>query len=187
MDHVQVANRRFSGTIQYIRLIDLIQVSCLAKMSHIIKVDSPSETGRAYLDSGNVIHVESGDKTGEEGFFELLHWEMGRFETLPLPENVTVSINRPWEYLLIQAINLQGEKVSGEKRSPASQTTSRGFWGTINDIGLTDLVQLACLDSVDRIVEVSSETLTGAIHVRGGQVCHAQTGDFVGRKLSSRC
>ena len=182
MDHVQVANRRFSGTIQYIRLIDLIQVSCLAKMSHIIKVDSPSETGRAYLDSGNVIHVESGDKTGEEGFFELLHWEMGRFETLPLPEDVTVSINRPWEYLLIQAINLPGENVSGERGSPASQTSSRGFWGTINDIGLTDLVQLACLDSVDRVVEVSSETLTGAIHIRGGQVCHAQTGDFVGQE-----
>ena len=163
-------------------MIDLIQVSCLAKMSHIIKVDSPSETGRAYLDSGNVIHVESGDKTGEEGFFELLHWRWAVLKLYPLPEDVTVSINRPWEYLLIQAINLPGENVDGERGSPASQTSSRGFWGTINDIGLTDLVQLACLDSVDRVVEVSSETLTGAIHIRGGQVCHAQTGDFVGQE-----
>ena len=182
MDDVQVAGRGFSGTIQYIRLIDLIQVSCLAKMSHIIKVDSPSETGLAYLDSGNVIHVESGNKIGEEGFFELLQWEMGRFETLPLPEDVTVSINRPWEYLLIQAINLSGEKEGGEKGAPAGQNQSRGFWGTINDIGLTDLVQLACLDSVDRVIKLDSETLTGTIHIQGGQVCHAQTGDFVGQE-----
>ncbi len=182
MDHVQVASRRFSGTIQYIRLIDLIQVSCLAKLSHTIKVYSPSSTGYAYLDSGNVVHVESGDRTGEEGFFELLQWERGRFETLPLPEDVTVSINRPWEYLLIQAINLPGEKVSGEEGAPAAQSPSRGFSGTINDIGLTELVQLACLDSVDRTVEVNSETLTGTIHIRDGQVGHAQTGDLVGQE-----
>jgi len=186
MDHGQEASRRFSGTIEYIRLIDLIQVSCLAKMSHMIKVDSPTATGSAYLDSGNVVHVESGNKIGEEGFFELLQWEMGRFETLPLPEDVTVSINRPWEYLLIQAIHLPGEKVSGEKGRPAAQSPSRGFWGTINDIGLTDLVQLICLDSVDRIVEVRSETLTGTIHIQGGQVRHAQTGDFTGQEAFFR-
>ncbi|MGO9019834.1 MAG: DUF4388 domain-containing protein [Syntrophobacteraceae bacterium] len=182
MDHGQVVSRRFSGTIEYIRLIDLIQVSCLAKMSHMIRVDSPSATGRAYLDSGNVVHVESGNEIGEKGFFELLQWERGHFETLPLPEDVIVSINRPWEYLLIQAIHLPGEKASGEKGAHAAPNISRGFWGTINDISLTDLVQLICLDSVDRIVEVRSETLTGTIHIRGGQVGHAQTGDFVGRE-----
>ena len=182
MDDVQAGSRGFRGTIQYIRLIDLIQVSCLAKLSHTIKVESPSATGYAYLDSGNVVHVESGDKIGEECFFELLQWERGHFETLPLPGDVRVSINRPWEYLLIQAINLSGEKVSGEEGPYEAQNQSRGFWGTINEIGLTDLVQLACLDSVDRIVEVNSETLTGTIHIRGGQVGHAQTGDLVGRE-----
>ncbi len=186
IDHVQATGSRFSGSIQYIRLIDLIQVSCLAKLSHIIRVDSPGSTGCAYLDSGNVVHVESGGKTGEEGFFELLQWERGRFETLPLPEGVTVSINRPWEYLLIQALNLPLEKAGGENQSPAAQNPSRGFWGTINDIGLTDLVQLICLDSVDRIVEVRSETLTGTIHIRGGQVGHAQTGDLTGREAFFR-
>jgi hypothetical protein len=126
--------------------------------------------------------VESGSKTGEEGFFDVLQWERGRFETLPLPEDVTVSISRPWEYLLIQAINLSGEKTRGENEAPAADNLSRGFWGTINDIALTDLVQLICLDSVDRIFEVNAETLTGRIYIRGGQVCHAQTGDFVGQE-----
>ncbi len=181
MDHGQVASRRFSGTIEYIRLIDLIQVSCLAKMSHVIRVDSPNAIGSAYLDAGNVVHVESGNETGERGFFELLQWERGHFETLPLPEDVTVSINRPWEYLLIQAINLPGEKASGETGGSSTQNISHGFYGTINDISLTDLVQLICLDTVDRVVEVSSETLTGTIHIRGGRVDHAQTGDLKGQ------
>lgn len=180
MDH------RFKGSIDYIRLLDLVQVSCLAKMSHMIKVDSPPGTigriGRIYLNSGNVVHAESGAESGEESFFQLLQWERGRFETLPLPEDVTVSINRPWEYLLIQAIRLPAENTSGESSGSADQSISHGFWGVINDIGLTDLIQLICLDSVDRVVEVHSDALTGMIHIRGGQVCHAETGEVLGQE-----
>ncbi len=182
MDNAQEPSPRFSGTIEYIRLIDLIQVSCLAKMSHVIKVDCPEKSGRIYLDSGNVIHTESERKTGEEGFFELLQWEKGRFETLPLPEDVTVSINRSWEYLLIRAIHPQVEKEGSENGASTTQDSTRGFGGNINDISLTDLVQLVCLDNIDRIVEVRSETLNGTFHVQEGQVCHAQTGDFTGRE-----
>lgn len=173
----QEDSNRFNGTIEYIRLIDLIQVSCLAKMSHVIKVDCTDKTGRFYLDEGKVVHAQSGNVTGEEGFFELLGWGGGHFETERLPENLTVSISRAWEYLLIQAVQLQTKSVEAQSEGP-----SRGFWGNINDIALTDLIQLICLDSIDRTVEVRSETLVGTIHVRGGQVCHAATDNLIGRE-----
>ncbi len=178
----QENSARFNGTIEYIRLIDLIQVSCLAKMSHVIKVDSTSETGRFYLDEGKVVHAESGNITGEEGFFDLLGWEGGYFETERLPENVTVSINRAWEYLLIQAVQMQTKTEDGQIDGSRTEGPSHGFWGNINEISLTDLVQLLCLDNIDRIVEVRSETLEGTIHVRGGQICHATTGDLTGQE-----
>ncbi len=173
---------RFSGTIEYIRLIDLIQVSCLAKLSHVIKVDSSERTGRFYLEDGRVVHAQSGDLTGEEAFFELLGWGGGHFETEPFPEEASVSIQRGWEYLLIQAVQLHAKKVEAEDGDCGSQSPSRRFWGNLNEIALTDLVQLICLDSIDRIVEVRSETLVGTIHVRGGQVCHAAAGDLVGQE-----
>jgi hypothetical protein len=182
MDSGQAAAGRFRGTIEYIRLIDLIQVSCLAKLSHIIKVDSPAGTGRVYLDSGNVVHAESSKAIGEEAFWKLLRWERGHFETLPLPKNETASINRPWEYLLINAISASAKEPGSENAAQAAKDLSRGFWGTINDIGLAELVQLICLDSVNRVVEVRSETLTGTIHISDGQVCHARTGGFKGRE-----
>ncbi|MDR3567585.1 MAG: DUF4388 domain-containing protein [Syntrophobacteraceae bacterium] len=177
----QEDTNRFNGTIEYIRLIDLIQVSCLAKMSHAIKVDSTDKTGRFYLNGGKVVHAQSGDVTGEEGFFELLGWAGGHFETEPLPENVTVSINRAWEYLLIQAVQLLTKTVDGENVLPRAEP-SHGFFGNINDIALTDLVQLICLDNMNRIVSVRSDTLVGTIHVRGGQVCHAATENLVGQE-----
>ena len=181
MAHSEEENIRFNGTIEYIRLIDLIQVSCLAKMSHVIKVDATDKTGRFYLEDGKVIHAHSGDVTGEEGFFELLGWAGGHFETEQLPEKVTVSINRAWEYLLIQAVNLQAKNRDGEKDPLQAQGPSAGFWGNINDIALTDLVQLICLDNVNRIVEVRSGGRAGTIYVRGGQVCHAATGTLFGQ------
>ncbi len=41
---------------------------------------------------------------------------------------------------------------------------------------------MICLDSVNRIVEIRTETLTGTIHIRDGQVCHAQAGDLLGQE-----
>lgn len=181
MEKVQTTGRRFSGTIEYIRLIDLVQVSCLARLSHVIKIESPNSTGVVYLDSGNVIGAESGAKAGEEVFFDLLRWKGGRFETAPLPSDVKSSISKPWEYLLIQAIRPAAEKTGADDDS-AAREPSRGFWGTINEIGLVDLVQLICLDSVDRVVEVGADQMTGEIHIREGQVCHVRTGDLTGQE-----
>jgi hypothetical protein len=178
----QKDNKRFDGTIEYIRLIDLIQVSCLAKMSHVIKVESTEKTGRFYLDEGKVVHAQSGEATGEEGFFELLGWAEGHFETEPLPEKVHVSINRAWEYLLIQAVQTPVRAGDAATQVQATSEGSQGFWGKINDIALTDLVQLVCLDNVNRTVEVRSDSLVGTIHVRAGQVCHAATEGLVGQE-----
>ncbi|MDR3556129.1 MAG: DUF4388 domain-containing protein [Syntrophobacteraceae bacterium] len=182
MDSSQEDANRFNGSIEYIRLIDLIQVSCLAKLSHVIRVDSIDKIGRFYLDAGKVIHAESGAVTGEEGFFDLLRWDAGHFETERLPEEVTNSINRTWEYLLIQALRAPRKTVEGQKAGAEAQGLSHGFRGQINDISLTDLIQLICLDSIDRIIKVRTRDLVGNIHVRGGQICHAATEDLVGQE-----
>lgn len=182
------ASGGFNGTIDYIRLIDLIQVTCLAKMSRTVKVDSSEATGKIYLDSGNVVHAESKEAEGEDGFYEMLGWDGGHFETLPLPDDVTPSISRAWEYLLIEAIRLHREDAApvGEKAANEAQNPPRAYFGTINDIGLTDLVQLICMDNTDRIIEVQSEELTGRVHIRAGQVCHAETGDLKGEQAFFR-
>jgi len=182
MDIDAATERWFKGTIEYIRLIDLVQVCCLAKVSCLIKLDSDTATGKICLDSGNVIHAESDDAAGEEGFYKLAEWDAGRFETLPLPKDVKVSINRSWEYLLMQAIRLSREKSSGEEGGRSVHGPSHGFSGTLNDIRLTELVQLICLDRIDRTVEVRSEAFTGTIHFRDGQVRHARTGGLKGQE-----
>jgi hypothetical protein len=182
MSPSQKKRDQFSGTIEYVRLIDLIQVSCLAKISHVINVAATDRTGSFYLDSGKVIHAQSGNNAGEEVFFELIGWEGGHFETEPLPSDVPTSINRAWEYLLLQALQTQTKTQSAQDRASAVKEPFHGFWGNIYNISLTDLIQLLCLDNVDRIVEVGTPTFSGTIHVRGGQVCHAKVDNLEGQE-----
>lgn len=176
--------RGFVGTIEYIRLVDLVQVSCLAQMSAVVQVQSGLDLGRIYVRSGQVVHAETADVQGEEAFYEMLAWDKGNFDTLAVPEDIPISINRTWEHLLIESIRRHRNKVieTSDGDESASRGPSRGFLGTISGIGLTDLVQLICMDGTNRVVEVQPENLTGKIFIRGGQVCHAEAGDLRGEE-----
>ena len=55
----------------------------------------------------------------------------------------------------------------------------QGFTGTIN-LRLTDLIQMVCLSRSDLIIDVVSQKGKGSIHIRQGQIHHAQTGSVSG-------
>jgi len=55
-----------------------------------------------------------------------------------------------------------------------SDPAPQGFTGTIS-LRLTDLVQMVCLARSDLIVNVTSSKGNGSIHIRQGQIHHAQT------------
>ncbi|NTU48364.1 MAG: DUF4388 domain-containing protein [Syntrophobacteraceae bacterium] len=168
--------------INRIRLLDLVQLSCLARMSHNVRVDSPHKSGFIVVDSGTVIHAETGSQEGEGAFCEILSWESGNFRTLPLPEEKTTSINKSWEYLLIEAMRYASERAASGRNdgSPLPSGGESGFFGVVEDIPLTDLVQLACMARMDRVILLDGEASTGKLVVQDGQVCHAQTWNLTG-------
>jgi hypothetical protein len=46
---------------------------------------------------------------GEDAFSELMRWKSGRFETLAVPEELTVSIAKPVEHLLVESMRRSDE------------------------------------------------------------------------------
>jgi hypothetical protein len=56
----------------------------------------------------------------------------------------------------------------------AHDPAPQGFTGTIS-LRLTDLIQMVCLARSDLIVNVTSSKGNGSIHIRQGQIHHAQT------------
>lgn len=99
----------FSGSIGCIHLMDLIQLLCLSRSSLLIRLESPDAKGSIHIHQGNIRHAELGKLTGEDAFSEMMRWKGGRFETVALPENATVSIAKPLEHLLLESMRRYDE------------------------------------------------------------------------------
>ncbi len=109
--------RNFSGTIRNIRLADLVQLACMAGGDHVLEVFSDRQPGRIFVQSGQVVHAESDPLQGEDAFCEMLLADRGRFEDLPCKARVSVTISKPWEYLLMDAMRYRDEKLDvGEEQ-----------------------------------------------------------------------
>lgn len=186
MDGDRSERSGFSGTIEWIQLENVIQLICLAQMRLILEVKSGDQKGEAFVASSAVVHAQTADLQAEPAFLDILRWENGEFETRPLVEEVTPSINRPWEYLLIEAFRLRGMKT--EAQVPADEDSGEdeseiGFSGRLEQIPLADLVQLICSANVDYLLELHNEEGQQAgIVVASGSVRHAVLGDFQGEE-----
>ena len=108
-DKAALPEQGFSGAVGAVQLTDVVQLLCLSKTSCIMRVESPYGTGMIHIQTGKVYHAQCGAASGEEAFMEILRWERGRFETLPLTEGLSPSIEKPLEHLLIQSMRQRDE------------------------------------------------------------------------------
>lgn len=174
----------FSGKVEQIHLSDLIQLACLAQINQIIKLESGSRRGDICVHSGQVIHAQTGSLRGEEAFIDIFQWEGGRFEILAHEEDPVPTISRTWEFLLIEAIRIrtQNAAVNAQAETLSSETTPCAFCGTMNQIQLTDLIQLVCMTRGSYTIQVQRDEQSGSIFVRMGQVCHSVVRDIEGEE-----
>lgn len=105
----------FEGTLSNIQLIDLIQMTCLSKISIDIKVYAEDKEGIIQIFKGNVVHSQTDNKSGEEAFFDIMSWQGGSFETASMKGIPTPSIVKNWEFLLIEATKFKDEVQEQEK------------------------------------------------------------------------
>ncbi len=100
----------FAGTLKNMQLTDIIQMCCLATMSMVIQVQQNSHKGIIVISDGEIIHAVCEDSEGEVAFYEILSWERGNFQTLRQPAEMTVSVKKGWQFLLMEAARLKDEK-----------------------------------------------------------------------------
>ena len=102
----------FSGSVGSIHLMDLVQLLCLSRSNLAVRLNSVSGHGSIHIRKGEICHAETGTLAGEDAFSELMRWKGGRFETLALPEEVTVTIQKPLEHLLVESLRRYDETVN---------------------------------------------------------------------------
>ena len=110
----------FSGVVGSIHLTDLVQLLCLARSSLLIRLDSPGGKGSIHIRKGQICHAETGRLAGEDAFSELMRWQGGRFETQALPEDVTVTIEKPLEHLIMESLRRYDETANPHRDEKSS-------------------------------------------------------------------
>jgi len=99
----------FRGVLRRVGLQDVIQMECLARSSSILEVSNTKQTGKIYIETGQIIHAQIGDVTGEEAFNRLLSFSGGQFNLKPFAEPSVRTISGQWEFLLMEAARKSDE------------------------------------------------------------------------------
>ena len=107
-------DKGFEGTLKNIQLTDLIQMCCLSCLSMGIRVNKESNKGTIHIKDGNIIHAECEDTVGEDAFYEVMAWESGSFETMEAVSAQETTIDKNYQYLLLEALRIADEKAMKE-------------------------------------------------------------------------
>jgi len=88
---------------------ELIQLYSWGQKSVVLEIYSNGDVGRIYLKDGVPIHAATGELEGEEAFYEILGWRSGVFLVKRLDENLTRTIKRCTDALLIEGARRRDE------------------------------------------------------------------------------
>ena len=92
----------FTGTMNGIGLIDIIQIKGLSNTTSALRVKNDDRQGIIYFEEGRVVHAICEDLEGEEAFYRILGFEGGEFESFNIGEKPEQTISLPNEVLLIE-------------------------------------------------------------------------------------
>lgn len=128
----------FTGNVSHLELADIIQVSCLGKLTCALKVTMGGEAGTIFFREGEIVHASCGDVKGKEALFQILLWRRGNFETLDdvLPPEETIS--EDWHHLLLEGAQKIDEATAPEspEETPAHVDGGEEMESQIVDYGV---------------------------------------------------
>lgn len=100
----------FQGKVIGLQLTDIIQMNCLSRLTTAIIITRDGEKGVIYLNEGEIVHAECGEKKGTEAFYKILSWEEGEFVSNIGVISPVQTIYQNWEHLLVEAMRRNDER-----------------------------------------------------------------------------
>jgi CheY-like chemotaxis protein len=99
----------FRGVLRRVGLQDVLQMECLSRHSVVLEVAAGNLRGLIFVQEGQVIHAQMGEIQGEEAFYTILALRGGEFQLKPFASPPRMTIQGPWEVLLMEAARKQDE------------------------------------------------------------------------------
>lgn len=109
----------FRGVLRRVGLQDVIQMECLARSSSVLDVSNASVAGKIYIDTGQIVHAQVGEATGEDAFAQLMSLRGGQFNLRPFTEPPLRSLAGQWEFLLMEAARKSDEAKEAAALEPS--------------------------------------------------------------------
>lgn len=111
----------FSGFIDGVDLLEYLQFLILSGRKTILEVTSSIGTqGRIFLANGLILHAVCGMLQGEQALYSCICFREGTFSHLPWGDPGEVTINKPGEFLLMEAVRKRDEAWSGDTEEEES-------------------------------------------------------------------
>jgi CheY-like chemotaxis protein/predicted regulator of Ras-like GTPase activity (Roadblock/LC7/MglB family) len=133
---IQIIERKgFSVALKDMELADVLQFLVFANKRARVQITNPQgEEGELGLDGEEILWIRSGEKKGEEAFYEMMSWEGGSFEVFPLEREENSSEDKkvpvPLSFLIFEEARRRDEasvsmKVAQEETIPVQDKVVR--------------------------------------------------------------
>lgn len=104
------ARSSFTGTVEGVDIIEYLQFVLLGGRKTVLEITSSIGTaGRLYLADGTVMHADCGVLQGEQALYRCLCFKDGTFAHLPWTDPGRVTIGKPGDFLLMEAMRKRDE------------------------------------------------------------------------------
>jgi pSer/pThr/pTyr-binding forkhead associated (FHA) protein len=118
-----VGGIRFSGALEEIPLLDLLQLLSTSKKSGNLEIFGPQGVSNIYLQAGQIVYATISRSPGlrpEKAVYRMLSWVSGTFELKPPQEDLDFAdrLSEPTEALLLEAMRQLDEIQRLEKELP---------------------------------------------------------------------
>jgi DNA-binding response OmpR family regulator len=129
------ASRGFwAAKLDGFQITDALQLVHMVRRSQTIRVRTEfGEEGLIHLKDGEVVHAVIEELEGEEAFYAIVALEGGEIESLPLPEELPTTVQRPLAALILEGMRLKDEAASTRKRAPRKAGLTPGIGGVANE------------------------------------------------------
>jgi Sulfatase-modifying factor enzyme 1/Domain of unknown function (DUF4388) len=127
----------FSGKLHNFPLLDIIQMACVARRDGRLLVRRRGETGEIVLRDGRIVHAVTQSKTGEPALLDILCWNRGTFEFVPIAEEhfSPRTITGGWEQVLMDAVRQRDEQEhkgdGGRGKTLSNSSSQSALWQTL--------------------------------------------------------
>ena len=122
----------FQGSLRELPLPDIIQLVAVSGKTGVFVLKNGTDTGRIFLERGQIVHATVGGLDGEQAVYELARWMQGDFVFTPATETEARTIEKSNTNLLMEAARqidewkILSKKIGSTRMVPVFAPSSGG-------------------------------------------------------------